>query len=51
MKSMIEGQLKEAIPSTFVSNLMNLIAWSIFTVILFFGGGRISTIGIKLIKK
>ena len=51
MKSLVENQLKEALPSTFVPSLLNLLAWSIFSAILFFGAGKISTIGIKLIKK
>ena len=48
---MIGEQLKGILPSDFLPQLFNLIAWSIFAMILFFGGCKISEIGIKLIKQ
>ena len=46
---MIGEQLKGIIPVDSVSNLLNLIAWSIFAAILIFGGAQIASLGIKLI--
>lgn len=46
----ITEQIKEILPSDFLVKLMNLISWSIFAGILFFGGAKISGIGINLLK-
>ena len=43
-------QLKEVLPIDSIFKLFNLIAWSIFAMILFFGGTHIANLGIKLIK-
>jgi hypothetical protein len=51
MEKMIGEQLKGILPVDSISNLLNLIAWSVFMGILFFAAGQISGIGIKLIKK
>jgi len=50
MKKIVEEQIKEMIPSEFLTKLLNLISWSIFTGILIFAGGKITGIGIRLIK-
>ena len=51
IESIIKQQIKELIPAEFLSTLLNLISWSIFSGILIFGGSRISLIGVKLITK
>lgn len=51
MEEMISEQLKGIISPDFMPKILNLVAWSIFTFILIFGGAQISGLGIKLIKK
>lgn len=50
----IERQVSQAvakiIPVESVTKILNLIAWSIFTGIMFLGGGALASIGVKLIK-
>ena len=48
---MISEQIKSIVPLNFSEKLLNLISWSIFAGILFFGGGKIAGLGIKLIKE
>lgn len=50
IQRIIEEQIKEMIPAEFVTKLLNLISWSVFTGILIFGGGKVSAIGIRLIR-
>ena len=50
MQKMIGEQLKGLLPAGFLPELLNLAAWSIFAMILFFGGGKVAEIGIKLLK-
>lgn len=50
IEKMMGEQLRGIFPTDSLPQLFNLIAWSIFAMILFFGGGKISEIGIKLIK-
>ncbi len=57
-KTGIEGQIQQVIkeqlggilPADSIPQMLNLISWSIFMFILFFGAGKISAIGIKLLK-
>ncbi len=49
IQDMISGEFQKLLPIGFISDLLNLAAWSIFAMILFFGGGKVSEIGIKLI--
>lgn len=51
IKKIIDVQMKEIIPSEFISKLLNLISWSIFIGILILGGSKIASIGINLIKE
>jgi len=51
MKEMMSEQLKEMLPTGFLSQFANLISWSIFVSVLIFGGVQISNIGVKLLKK
>jgi len=48
MKEMLP--IKEMLPADVVPRLLNLVCWSIFAGIMFFGGSQIATLGIKLIK-
>ena len=48
-QEMIGEQLKGILPTDSISNLLNLVAWSIFAGILIFGGAQIAGLGIKLI--
>lgn len=47
----IQEQLKNILPAETLPQLLNMIAWSIFMGILIMAGGKISGIGIKLMKK
>lgn len=47
---LIKQQLEKLIPRDFIAKILNLISWSILAVIFFFGGSKISELGIKLIK-
>ena len=51
LEEMIKEQIKTMIPSEVLSGFLNLMAWTILAGILIFGGGKISTIGIKLLKE
>ena len=51
MKEIMEEEIKSIIPSEFISKILNLMSWAVFAGILIFGGGRVSTIGIRLIKE
>lgn len=48
MEETIKKQISEILPPDSVPRLLNLISWSILAGILIFGGGQISSIGIKL---
>ena len=50
MQKILIEEIKNLIPSEAINKLMNLFSWSIFAFIFIFGGGKISTIGIKLLK-
>ena len=50
LQNAMAEQLKGLLPVDTLPKLLNLIAWSIFAGILFFGGGQISGLGIKLMK-
>jgi hypothetical protein len=51
MQMAIGEQLQGMLPADSIVTLLNLVAWSILAFILIFGGGQISGLGIKLIKK
>ena len=54
IQKIVQGQLKEQIkgffPPEFIARILNLGSWSIFAAIMIFASGKISAIGIKLIK-
>lgn len=47
----VQEQIKNIVPSEFVTQLLNLISWSVFAGLLIFGGAKISAIGIKMLIK
>lgn len=49
-QKLLEDQLKNLLPAGSITQLLNLLSWSIFAGILVLGGGQISGIGIKLLK-
>ncbi|MCK4918756.1 MAG: hypothetical protein KAS01_00015 [Candidatus Pacebacteria bacterium] len=50
VKNQIGDLLKDIIPQEFIIKLLNLSSWSLFIFILIFAGGKISGLGIKLLK-
>jgi len=50
VRETIQEQLEKMPPSDFVVKLLNLISWSIFATFLIYAGGKISELGIKLLK-
>lgn len=50
MQQVIKEQLGEMLPSDFLPKLFNLIAWSIFVGILVFAAGKLSILGVNLLK-
>ncbi|MCK4891929.1 MAG: hypothetical protein KAS78_04630 [Candidatus Pacebacteria bacterium] len=50
LKNQIGEQIKKIIPEEFILKLLNLSSWSLFVFILIFAGGKISGLGIKLMK-
>jgi len=48
MKKVMAEQMKEIIPPGTLENLLNVIAWSVFAGILIFGGGQVSSLGIRM---
>lgn len=50
MQQVIKEQLGEMLPSDFLPQLFNMIAWSVFMGILVFAAGKISILGINLLK-
>ena len=51
VERMIGEQLKEILPAGAISEILNLMVWSMLAFILIFGGAQISVLGIKIIKK
>jgi len=50
LKKIIGEQFEKMFPPQSLSTLLNLISWSILAFILIAGGGKISIIGINLLK-
>ena len=50
VRNQIGALLKDIIPQEFIIKLLNLSSWSLFIFILIFAGGKISGLGIKLLK-
>jgi hypothetical protein len=49
IQEMTKSSLQELIPKNTLPKMLNLVSWSIFMGILFYGGGKIASIGIRLI--
>lgn len=47
----LQKQFQKIIPADSISQLLNLLSWSILAGIFIFGGGQISGIGVRLLKK
>jgi len=50
LQNAMAEQLKGLLPADTLPKLLNLISWSIFAGILFFGGTQIAGLGIRLMK-
>ena len=50
MQVLLDTQLEKVIPAGSLLKMLNLIAWSIFTGIIFMGGSKIAMIGVRLMK-
>ncbi len=51
MQAILEEQLGKILPKESIPQIFNLISWSIFMGILVFGGGKISDIGVRLLRE
>lgn len=51
LQKIMSEQISKLIPQDYVSKLMNLISWSIFAGILVLIGGKVSLIGISLLRE
>lgn len=55
VQKIVQGQLKEQIknffPPEFIARILNLTSWSIFAAIMVFAAGKVSGIGIRLLKE
>lgn len=49
VQQIIKEQFEGMMPPEFLPKLFNLISWSIFMFILFYAGGKLSSLGIKLL--
>lgn len=50
LENLINSQIGQLFPTNAVPTILNLFAWSILAGILIFGGGQVSSLGIKLLK-
>jgi hypothetical protein len=50
IEKLVGEQLRGLLPINSITNILNLIVWSLLAFILIFGGFQISSLGIKLIK-
>ena len=50
VRKLVGQQVENMIPSEFISQILNMISWSIFIGILVLIGGKISAIGIGLLR-
>ena len=50
IQRIIKEQIGQLFPPGFISKILNLFSWSIFMFILITAGGKMSILGIKLIK-
>lgn len=50
MQQVIQEQLGKILPGDSIPKFLNLISWSIFMGILIIAGGKLSAIGVRLLK-
>jgi len=50
IKQTIQDQMANILPQANIYKLLNLIIWSIFAWIMIIGGGKIASLGIKMLK-
>lgn len=50
-EQMVQEKLDQMIPSKNITKLLNLISWGLLAGIFIFGGSKISSLGIRLVKK
>jgi hypothetical protein len=51
LQKMMAEQLSKMIPQNYIFKLMNLTSWSIFAWILVLIGGKVSSIGVSLLRE
>jgi len=51
VQQLIKDQIGQILPQELLFKFFNLSAWWIFMMILMFGGGKLASIGINLLKK
>lgn len=51
LQRLVSEQISKIIPSDYLSKMMDLISWSIFASILVLIGGKVSMIGIGLLRE
>jgi hypothetical protein len=49
VENLLQDQLSQMIPAGSISQTLNMSMWSVFATLLFFGGGQLAGIGIKLL--
>lgn len=50
LQKIMSEQISKIIPQSYIYKLMNLISWSIFAWILVLVGGKVSSIGISMLR-
>ena len=50
INKIIGSQVEQLLPTGSVTDILNLVSWSILAGIMIFGGGQVGILGIKLLK-
>ena len=50
IEKVMGSEIQKILPADYLPRLLNLLSWSVFSGILFFGGSQLAGLGIKLIK-
>ena len=50
LDSLLDEQLGKLLPTDSIPQMLDLVAWSVFASLLFFGGAQVSSIGVKLLR-
>lgn len=51
IENTVQQQINQILPSASITKILNLLCWSMFAMILIFGGSQISGLGIKMLNK